>query len=95
MNEKYIRKLKKNSRKEALVELENVILKNKRLMLSILKGDIELPEVYSIKIIEHLKNEQINKKNEEFFIKEYFKRNNNECFTTEQNEIQKYNIKND
>lgn len=93
MNEKYIKKLIKiaNTQK-ALSELENVIFKDKRLMLDILKGNIQLPEYYSIQIVEYIRENQIKKKNDSFFIKEYFKRTQNKNFN---DNLQKHNITND
>lgn len=93
MNEKYIKKLIKiaNTQK-ALSELENVIFKDKRLMLDILRGNIQLPEYYSIQIVEHIRENQIKKKNNSFFIKEYFKRTQNKNFNYD---LQKHNITND
>jgi hypothetical protein len=93
LNEKYIKKLIKiaNTQK-ALSELENVIFKDKRLMLDILKGNIQLPEYYSIQIVEHIRENQIKKKNDSFFIKEYFKRTQNKNFN---DNLQKHNITND
>jgi hypothetical protein len=93
LNEKYIKKLIKiaNTQK-ALSELENVIFKDKRLMLDILKGNIQLPEYYSIQIVEYIRENQIKKKNDSFFIKEYFKRTQNKNFN---DNLQKHNITND
>ncbi len=98
MNEKYIKKLIKiaNTQK-ALSELENVIFKDKRLMLDILKGNIQLPDYYSIQIVEHLREEKIKNKDDSFFINQLFKRKKSidYCDPVEEHNKENYKINND